>query len=640
MRTCTKVVVIIFLFAGLNTLQAQWIGSSGLSGQDVTCFVASSGELYAGTLAYGIYYSFNNGVSWSSLSTQPASEEIHALAFSGGSLFAGTSTGLYKLSGTSWVAVNIGFRDTTVSTLLPQGNALLAGTLGAGVYVSTDEGTTWTQRNSGLGNSDVTSLIVASDPHNFSGIEIYAATYDGLYYSTAVPGSWSLLTASLTNMSSFVGIGENLFVGSFYSGVSLSTDNGTTWSTMNSGLPDLYVQCLASSEGTVFAGTEAGVGVLMNNADANEWITENSGLGNTDVTALVVSGGSLLAGTESGVWIYPLSIFPKLTSVKDVPSDQGGHVNLIWTASSLDTNTIYLPSYSVWRAIPQNASQNLVAFRPNSIVEAPSAAKKIRTVSTAEGTFAFQWIADEQSHRLSTYSYDAPTLYDSMAGANGIEYFMVSAETYNENIFYDSNIDSGYSVDNLAPAAPVGVAAMSSAGNVILHWLPNVEPDLKDYQVYRSDSSISNPKSMTPYATTMDTLFEDANPLSAETAYYVICAQDIHGNLSSPSNEVSFVPTGVRESGDDKPKSYDLDQNYPNPFNPGTTINYQLTMNSEVTLKVYDILGREVATLVNGKEDAGSYSVKFDGSRLASGVYLYKLTAGSFESVKRLMVLK
>ncbi|MGO9482602.1 MAG: T9SS type A sorting domain-containing protein [Candidatus Kryptoniota bacterium] len=88
------------------------------------------------------------------------------------------------------------------------------------------------------------------------------------------------------------------------------------------------------------------------------------------------------------------------------------------------------------------------------------------------------------------------------------------------------------------------------------------------------------------------------------------------------------------------PRSFSLEQNYPNPFNPSTTINYQLPMNSHVTLNVYDILGREVATLVNEKENAGSYSVKFDGSRLASGVYFYRLTAGSFISVKKLVVLK
>ncbi len=88
------------------------------------------------------------------------------------------------------------------------------------------------------------------------------------------------------------------------------------------------------------------------------------------------------------------------------------------------------------------------------------------------------------------------------------------------------------------------------------------------------------------------------------------------------------------------PKSFDLSQNYPNPFNPTTTINYQLPKDAHVTLKVYDILGREVATLVDGEQSAGYHEVSFDGSNFASGVYFYKMTAGNYTAVKKLMLLK
>lgn len=103
---------------------------------------------------------------------------------------------------------------------------------------------------------------------------------------------------------------------------------------------------------------------------------------------------------------------------------------------------------------------------------------------------------------------------------------------------------------------------------------------------------------------------------------------------------LSDITTLVGKPSTVLPTQFDLAQNYPNPFNPTTMINYQLPKNSFVTLKVYDVLGRGVATLVNEKENAGSYSVKFDGSTFASGVYLYRLEAGSFISVKKLMVLK
>ena len=86
--------------------------------------------------------------------------------------------------------------------------------------------------------------------------------------------------------------------------------------------------------------------------------------------------------------------------------------------------------------------------------------------------------------------------------------------------------------------------------------------------------------------------------------------------------------------------SYSLDQNYPNPFNPLTTIAYSVAENSIVTIKVYDMLGNELALLVNERKEHGSYKTTFDGSNLPSGVYLYKLAAGNFTSAKKFILLK
>lgn len=87
-------------------------------------------------------------------------------------------------------------------------------------------------------------------------------------------------------------------------------------------------------------------------------------------------------------------------------------------------------------------------------------------------------------------------------------------------------------------------------------------------------------------------------------------------------------------------KDYALLQNYPNPFNPNTIINYQLPAGSNVTLKVYDLLGREVATLVNEIKPAGSYEIEFNASALTSGVYFYKITAGDYVSTKKMILLR
>jgi hypothetical protein len=88
------------------------------------------------------------------------------------------------------------------------------------------------------------------------------------------------------------------------------------------------------------------------------------------------------------------------------------------------------------------------------------------------------------------------------------------------------------------------------------------------------------------------------------------------------------------------PIEFKLNQNYPNPFNPSTQINYSIPSNGFVTLKVYDMLGREIKELVNEYKEAGNYNVTFDGSNLSSGLYFYKLTAGNYSDVKKMTLIK
>ena len=89
-----------------------------------------------------------------------------------------------------------------------------------------------------------------------------------------------------------------------------------------------------------------------------------------------------------------------------------------------------------------------------------------------------------------------------------------------------------------------------------------------------------------------------------------------------------------------QPQKFELAQNYPNPFNPSTNINFSLPSSREVSLKVYDMMGREVAILVNGRMNAGEHTVQFNANGLASGVYIYRITAGSFTQSKRMLLIK
>ncbi|MCK5088276.1 MAG: T9SS type A sorting domain-containing protein, partial [Melioribacteraceae bacterium] len=113
--------------------------------------------------------------------------------------------------------------------------------------------------------------------------------------------------------------------------------------------------------------------------------------------------------------------------------------------------------------------------------------------------------------------------------------------------------------------------------------------------------------------------------------------------LEAPQVEVLNwfgIPTNVGVVNNLIPDEFAISQNYPNPFNPSTTINFSIPKQSNVVLKVYDILGSEVATLFEGAKNAGNYEVDFNASNLASGMYIYTLRAGDFTTSKKMMLLK
>ena len=131
---------------------------------------------------------------------------------------------------------------------------------------------------------------------------------------------------------------------------------------------------------------------------------------------------------------------------------------------------------------------------------------------------------------------------------------------------------------------------------------------------------------------------------STEAENYTI--ENIFSKNSNPGFGYDWIPSNpVNPGGDDHsinqtPVDFQLFQNYPNPFNTSTTIKYEIPQASHVKIVLYDILGREVTTLVNEGKNAGYYTIKFNASSLASGVYFYRIEAGNFVQVKKMMLLK
>ena len=221
--------------------------------------------------------------------------KVSCFAVNGSSLFAGTSDGVYLSTnnGSSWTAVNTGL-TYPVWSLAISGSNLFAGTKDNGVYLSTNNGSSWTEVNTGLTYTDVWSLAV-------NGSNLFAGTYyGGVYLSTNNGSSWTAVNIGLSNtgVRSFAVNGSNLFVGTYDGGVYLSTNDGSSWTAVNTGLSNSYVQSLAVSGSNLFAGTSGGVYLSTNNGSS--WTAVNTGLTYTDVWSLAVNGSNLFAGTYYG----------------------------------------------------------------------------------------------------------------------------------------------------------------------------------------------------------------------------------------------------------------------------------------------------------------------------------------------------
>ena len=128
--------------------------------------------------------------------------------------------------------------------------------------------------------------------------------------------------------------------------------------------------------------------------------------------------------------------------------------------------------------------------------------------------------------------------------------------------------------------------------------------------------------------------------LAANNFYGALSSNELYVDNYCYDPNANWTLTGVTQNGNTVPTEYTLSQNYPNPFNPSTKINFAIPTTGLVTMKIYDVLGKEVATLVNETKVAGTYSVNFDGTNLSSGVYFYRIEANDFVAVKRMVLIK
>ena len=252
------------------------------------------------------------------------------------------------------------------------------------------------------------------------------------------------------------------------------------------------------------------------------------------------SGGAIVAWTDyrtQGNDIYAQSVdrfgnlgtmAQSITTVTDIPNDQGGSVRVKWHKSTADTSLAnnQIVSYGLWRRIPPSLSPRKVRTTPQGVM------------NDSLGSL-YDFITSVPAVQSSQYNVVAPTLEDSSSSGSHATLFLVTAHTANPNQFYLSSVDSGHSVDNLSPLTPGGAHLTPLANAIRLQWnFDHNDPDVGHYAVYRSTTDGFPLADSTRWGTTADSLMVDSTISAGAAYYYRVTTVDIHGNESSPSAQL------------------------------------------------------------------------------------------------------
>jgi hypothetical protein len=333
--------------------------------------------------------------------------------------------------------------------------------------------------------------------------------------------------------------------------------------------------------------------------------------------------------------------YASIESIVDVGNDQGRQVRVSWQRSGHDYlgSSAPITDYAIYR-------------RQDDLPIA------MRSQSAVRSDHALPWEPPDQSRFYPPGDWDfvgavpaccedeyavvVPTLADStITGGMYYTTFYVRALTDTPGVYFDALPDSGYSVDNLAPAVPAGFAVNYTivSGNE-LSWEASEDEDFQHFRVYRDDNEEFEPSPENLIHMTIAVAWVD--PEGTGWDHYKITALDHAGNESDPASPESI--TGVDEPA--MPARFALYRSVPNPLRSGTEIAYDVPADGgEVTLTVYNVAGRRVRTLVDGPQTPGRKSATWDGrddrgNVVGSGVYYCRLEATGYEQSIKITVLR
>jgi len=517
-----------------------------------------------------------------------------------------------------------------------------------GVYRSTNEGQSWTQ--TGLNNQDVTSLAV-SESNVFAGTR-----FGGVFCSTDNGQTW-MQTSNFLYVNAIAISGSNVFAGTLNDGVFMSTDNGQTWT--QTSIQDQYVSSLAVSGSNIFAGTNSGV-YLNWKQTASNFLT---------VISLATSGSNVFAGT----WDSGLYRSTDNGQIWTQTSLMIQYVNLGIASIAINDSNVFAVTYCyTCDPIHQGDEYAILFISTDSGLNWSQTSFSIYVYSVeVSGSIVFTGTSDGVFRSTDDgLSWTQTTLNNQdvyeLAGSGS----NIFAQTYS-GVYRSTDNGQSWSLSlsnqNVNSLAISGSYVFVGTGDGVTLSTDNgqnwTQTPLNNIDVNALTASSSNVFAGTwdsgVYLSTDfgDTWSQINEGIGNERILSLALSSDyIFAGTWGTSvwrRPLSEIITSIEETTNGSPSDFILEQNYPNPFNSSTTIKYSIPTSEFVTLKVYDVLGNEVATLVNEEKPAGNYAVKFNvgtsrdlslssrqGSALTSGIYFYKLQVGNFIETKKMLLLK
>jgi photosystem II stability/assembly factor-like uncharacterized protein len=377
-----------------------------------------------------------------------------------------------------------------------------------------------------------------------------------------------------------------------------------------------YVYAIAVAEPIIFIGTDQ-AGVYRSTDSGVSWSQANSGLTITSVSSLAFSGSSLFAGTTYG------GIFRS--------TDNGSN----WTEVNTGLSVLFINTLAV-------SGSNIYAGARHSVTGGGV------FLSTNNGdNWSYIGLTDQEVYSLAISGNDIFAGTDGgvfLTTNNGVNWTAVNSGL-NADVVYALEISDG----NLYAGTSDGIFYSVDNGS---NWT-NISSALLDDKIIRSialysSNIIVGTGGYGAYLSTNNGISWEENDKGFPNSFSEIFALTISntkiyaGTLFRGAWErpLTDYVTDVEIVSDILPLSFNLAQNYPNPFNPSTIIKFSLPVRSMVSLKVYDIIGSEIATLINEEIDKGLYETSFDACKLASGIYIYRLSADSKVFSRKMMLIK